>query len=641
MAPHSGSCKAGAVIVCLALAVAGCTTIRPQIIQKDLVLNQPPTDPACDRAAAGDSELALQICQSSLLRLRYLEAAADETTLHNTIGAGLIALSAAGIYKGVTSNSDHLARELAAMGLTGAAAYAYGQNFISPTRQHLYMAGASALLCAIQASRPWLYTQDEQDQLDTALDRYLQDQRALQQAVDVATALADAHISASAAPSSARCVRTPVAGVPTDWQADIAALQDKVCSNQSSSHNAAASKGQGVLAHSRDVLETAAGLGQQNVDAGSVLTDRALQIQANIQGAATALNGRTNLIQDQVNVEVLNTTPDLTRLLGVGNDLRSSGLALTNSALLAPTPVKSQSAASTLGVDAPTQRAVQVLADATDALGVSQAALQRQVELAERKARAAGTVSACRFNPASGLGTVTLVPDLDEIALEGAQSFTWSVYGVPGVPVAQLSGASGAAEVTVTGNGGVAQVKVTLKQALAQGQWLMVTVSDANHLASRDVRIVSAATPASNAPSNSTALLPNRKIAVPPLAAASSDKATTPPRRVAPPASTPASAPTGIKASAPAAATPTPAATPRPTPTGAPGSTRIPTISKRQLDDICRANKLGSNEACYDQIEDLKARCAQTLGLANTTDNLGPIQQALLPGGRCYPQGAS
>lgn len=356
MTQHSDSCTAVAALVCLTLALAGCTTLRPQIIQKDLVLNQPPTDPACDVPASTQSELGLQICQSSLLRLRYLEAAADETTLHNTIGAGLIALSAAGIYKGITSNSDHLARELAAMGLTGAAAYAYGQNFISPTRQHLYMAGAGALLCAIQASRPWLYTQDEEDALDTALDHYLRDQRALQQAVDVATTIAQAH-APSGASGATRCVRTPVAGVPSDWQADIAALQDKVCSNQSSSRSANAARGQGVAANSRNLLETAAGLGQQNVDAGSVLTDRALQIQANIAGAATALNGRTNLIQDQVNIEVLNTVPDLTRLLSVGNDLRSSGLALTNSALLAPTAVKSQSASSTVGVDATTQRA--------------------------------------------------------------------------------------------------------------------------------------------------------------------------------------------------------------------------------------------------------------------------------------------
>lgn len=278
------------------------------------------------------------------------------------------------------------------------------------------------------------------------------------------------------------------------------------------------------------------------------------------------------------------------------------------------------------------------------------------MELAERKARAAGTVTACRFNPSAGFGTVTLVPDLDEIALNGAQSFTWSVYGVPGVPVAQLSGSSEMADVAVSGNGGVAQVKVTLKQTLAQGQWLMVTISDANHLASRDVRIVgtTAMSAADGVAATTNTLLPNRKIAVPPLAQSAGTRsaanaAVKPAKPSARPQSAKASAvttsPAAIKASAAVALIPAPMPTPMPMPTPAaatatPVPTRIPTISKTELDQICRANQLGSNEACYDQIESLKDRCAQTLGIANSADTQGALQSAIRPGGRCYPQGA-
>jgi hypothetical protein len=93
--------------------------------------------------------------------LRYLEAVVDESTLHNLIGAGLIILSATGLYKGITSSGDSTQKLLAKMGLTAAAGYAYGENFISAPRQRLYLAGADALGCAVLASRPFLYTSAE------------------------------------------------------------------------------------------------------------------------------------------------------------------------------------------------------------------------------------------------------------------------------------------------------------------------------------------------------------------------------------------------------------------------------------------------------------------------------------------------
>jgi hypothetical protein len=145
------------------LVLGACTTISPVIISQELVLEQ--TDLSHTPGGQADEEfygeLPAVIARVNRLRMRYLDAVSSETTLSNLISAALIPLSAVAMYRGITSSSDSTQNWLAAAGLTGAAAYAYGTTFTSQPRQLIYVAGADALGCASLAARPYLYRRDE------------------------------------------------------------------------------------------------------------------------------------------------------------------------------------------------------------------------------------------------------------------------------------------------------------------------------------------------------------------------------------------------------------------------------------------------------------------------------------------------
>lgn len=151
------------LLVIALLIPSACTTISPVIISQELVLEQ--TDPQHSPAGPSDGEfygeLPAVIARVNRLRMRYLDAVSSETTLSNLISAALIPLSAVAMYRGITSSSDSTQNWLAAAGLTGAAAYAYGTTFTAKPRQLIYLAGADALGCASLAARPYLYRRDE------------------------------------------------------------------------------------------------------------------------------------------------------------------------------------------------------------------------------------------------------------------------------------------------------------------------------------------------------------------------------------------------------------------------------------------------------------------------------------------------
>lgn len=162
----AGLAAASRLLMATALLVlSACTTISPVIISQELVLEQ--TDLSHTPGGQADEEfygeLPAVIARVNRLRMRYLDAVSSETTLSNLISAALIPLSAVAMYRGITSSSDSTQNWLAAAGLTGAAAYAYGSTFTSKPRQLIYVAGADALGCASLAARPYLYRRDEID----------------------------------------------------------------------------------------------------------------------------------------------------------------------------------------------------------------------------------------------------------------------------------------------------------------------------------------------------------------------------------------------------------------------------------------------------------------------------------------------
>jgi len=491
--------------VTLIASLAGCSSLRPQIISRDLVLG---ADAAaierqgCTADPTFHGSLPIAICQANQLQLRYLEAVVDESTLHNLIGAGLIILSATGLYKGITSSGDSTQRLLAKMGLTAAAAYAYGENFISVPRQRLYLAGADALACAVLASRPFLYTSAEIGQVGSsnaatlygALATFARDLRHLEEVVDQTRAA----LKERKVPEQ-KCSRRAAAVAPGTHPQDAARLRsteqreaaasERLCRQQHEDKHGEQIAGdrlvEGALQDADLLLSRA-----------RVMLGKGSELLASIDLAAAQVTATANRIQRQVAEEVTKTQPNLAVLFQGGGALRANASRFSGSGLLAPAAAGTvQGQAGAFRPSAPASTELDDLRTATQQLLASADLLQIWLSRADSLARQVGSLSTCIFNSAAGQAALTITPNVHEVTMRKGSSMVWEVSGVSGAPRATLVGDSpGAlasqAEVAVSAREGMQLVTLTLKGDIGEGQDLRLLISDATGGARREVSIL-------------------------------------------------------------------------------------------------------------------------------------------------------
>lgn len=513
----------------LALSIAGCgTTLRPLIISTDLAqgnyapTGEPKTCQAPEGGASFHGDLPKSICRVNVLRVRYLEGVVDDAQLKNLLGLGLIAASAYGIYKGITSSGDGTQRMLARLGIGAGAAYAYGENFISEPRQRTYLAGSDALGCAVLASTAYLYTTAEFGTEGDATN-VASLQGALAATIDATAALDDA-VTRIAKDWSAKQVnqstcnpsRKPAPGAAGTSQEDSDALtrrsaasaqeQGSACQSDARRQlvNAATAAKSDVDSALKEALRATASA-HESINTGNALVGR-------IKNASAQLEARASEIQTQVAIEVAKTQPNLAAIFQGGESLRLNAAAFSGSTLFKPSGgggiPKAQAAVEAAANIAQAQnqalidqarRDIDSLQQLQSNLFVSKARLDGWIARSQERARQVGNLSACKFD-GNASGVLELTPDVTDIQLPPNGSFTWFVHGVTGRP--QTYGVGMYLD-NVKANVVGQSVTLTLAQALPEGQSALWMITDSSGGAHREVRISNAG--AGSVPANTTA----------------------------------------------------------------------------------------------------------------------------------------
>ena len=489
-------------------SMVACTTLKPQILSKELVLGERSREDCAAEAKDYAGNLPASICRVNRLRLDYLEAVSDESTLHNLIGAGLLTLSATSLYKGLTSSGDSTQKLLAKTGLTAGAAYVYGETFISVPKQRIYLAGADALGCAVLATRPFLYKAEDigprmvapdasrtPRTLHEVLARFNQDMARLTQEI----ASVNANLADRQAEPPVICSTKP-ASPELGTNAAHSAIFNAGSAAASSKAYQACLKSPEKLAYDNSVLGNRlviSRLGEAKVLLGNaqLAMNKGNELVASIDLAAAQLESRANEIQSQVMLEVTKTQPDLAALFQGGDALRANAAKFSSGKFLelpkdtSGNPPKAEGdagQASQLSEDV--KKDLAGLKTAMEAVQSSGAQLEGWLNRADAMSKMVKDLSTCRFNGAAAQGALLLSPDVDEVSLAEGETFTWIAHGLNDKLRVDPIGANTNthASTVVVGN----QLTVKLDKALASGQVLQFSLSNEKSTLRREVRVV-------------------------------------------------------------------------------------------------------------------------------------------------------
>ncbi|MDP1586441.1 MAG: hypothetical protein Q8M07_01745, partial [Prosthecobacter sp.] len=147
---------ASVTVFYLAIATSGCSLLNPYVRAKEL--------DASGIWAAGlptsnlpqNQALLNAVTAAAAQRTAYYDAVGERAKLRNGLPLVLIPLSAAALYKGLSSDGGESTRKLLLKeGLVGASAFGLASYFTSTTREQIYLAGAKALSCSIYTMTPY------------------------------------------------------------------------------------------------------------------------------------------------------------------------------------------------------------------------------------------------------------------------------------------------------------------------------------------------------------------------------------------------------------------------------------------------------------------------------------------------------
>lgn len=152
-------------VLALSLSLSGCagfmnTYLRGEKLDADIAIPAVKTGmaPEPEKFAGGMSSA---IDAANEQRLLYLTAVSRKAATSDAIGAGVIALSAASIYTGITTTADSAKRLLALFGATAGGLYAYNTYYANKEADAAYLSGFRAISCAMLRTRPILFEQGE------------------------------------------------------------------------------------------------------------------------------------------------------------------------------------------------------------------------------------------------------------------------------------------------------------------------------------------------------------------------------------------------------------------------------------------------------------------------------------------------
>ena len=207
-----------------ALLLMGCSSLSPYIFSERLIVR--PSAGGSYTVVEKKEPLTLEeaYTDAAWMQARYTTAVQDQGNATPQLSAWLIGLSAATLFKGLTSPNSH---DIAGAGVVGSASWALGSTLLSRPRLDVYRAGIEALGCAMatvepmRRAAPQLGKPDDAPGGSTLHGRMaLVEQRraALQALLETHAGLEASRISVTPAPAPQRRTETlrPRCDIPSD-----------------------------------------------------------------------------------------------------------------------------------------------------------------------------------------------------------------------------------------------------------------------------------------------------------------------------------------------------------------------------------------------------------------------------------------
>lgn len=465
------------------------------------------------------------------MQARYATAVQDQGNATPQLSAWLIALSAATMYKGLTSPHS---RDIAGAGVVGAASWALGSTLLSRPRLDVYRAGVEALGCAMAAVEPMRRAAPQLGKPDDAPDTAtlhgriaLVERRsaALQALLDQHAALDASRLSVAAPRPPQRRTETvrPRCEIPTDASPARALALQAECAQRPPVTRTVTEP---TAAPTQTELRPPAALRQTFRRARDELTAASGQLAsadravASVAAAAGQLWRKSVGIQLAVSEQVDKTVPDLAAVRSVAQGLRDTGFVQIGGASASSASIPAQSSAtewqpnaSDLAAQAAIDAATRSLRDARAQLdrslrplaGIDDAALLRQLNDCTVKT--------------TGI-RLTVTPADDEITVAAGSTAVFFVSGGTGVPSAQVAAGPASVALTPKVEGGQFRFEFAVPASLKGGDLVLLRFSDgagaASHLV--QLRIAGAATE-SPSPTPETPALPKGDASMPSPAA--------------------------------------------------------------------------------------------------------------------------
>lgn len=425
-------------VMTVASLAAACATLSPQIFSDD-VLNKKGGVNSGAPQAPGPVSVPDAIAEAQEVRGKYIAAFQDLSEITPRTNAALLALGALTLIKGFNSGS---ASDMAAAGVVGSAAYLYASSSVSKPRQRVYLEGAKALSCAIDATLPWNIADsgelagalkaasEAMSNLDLALQRY-------QPAVE-------AFALPTAAPRQRPACPEPQPSCPPSTLADAGAKAEaqRICAN--AIRNWTVKCAPIVSAKPKESVPhpdtEAAYLGARVTRAlvSQRINTTALWIDK-LNQAGGQLRSKSAEIQFAVASQVLETEPDVSSILSSVGSLRDVGQRLTGAQQPIEPVVRPQGASSNRVARDADFAAIHALTDATRVASDAAARLDLwDVRLRAVAQRVKNGPQQCRV--ATVLNALTVNPPDEQVMLAIGKQQVFYVFGGTGVAVGSIAG---------------------------------------------------------------------------------------------------------------------------------------------------------------------------------------------------------
>lgn len=494
-------------IVCAALitVLAGCSTLSPQIFSDRLLESK--AAPTAAPKTVDEAKVEIEQVQR-----RYLTAVSNLSKVQPRVSAALIGLSSFALFKALTGGSTD---DIAAAGVAGSAAWAYGTTMTSRPRQLVYIEGARALSCTVTAAEPynkdaaWLKDLGDRSRAAATL---LEELRAWR---DANAELVETEITREtpgrpAACASARPQCDEGAAGATGEAAEIANECKKLHSNWD---RMCAQRATRIIAH------TAA----PEMDKGFNQAVEEMKRLERVLAGADELTGKLEMagpklweqavgIQLKVSAEVLKTEPDPTAVLATVKNLRQVAGTIGGTDF-APPAGEAQAGATIepRALDARQRTALAQLRDLLSRSFAARIALERMLAHIDARVAAAGSaLRQCEFTPPGFALTVHPAAEELQVAIGGEQQFF--VSGGSGVPIGRavgLGGAQAGSLVRDVDAGGSVRFTYRPPQGAGSGNRVSIQFTDGSGQASHFVTVVatggSATTSDAQVPTTATA----------------------------------------------------------------------------------------------------------------------------------------